>query len=84
MKSTRQEVYKVIDAERDYQDSLSSDRTDGRDHHSGDFIVMMNYYINKLNEAWTINAGDTEALKVMRKIAGIAVHCMEKHGAINR
>jgi hypothetical protein len=64
--------------------SLSSDRTDGRVRTVGEFTVMLHHYINKLDEAWTLNAGDTEALKVMRKIAGIAVNCMETHGAIPR
>lgn len=83
-KLTRFEVYNYIDGERDYQDKLSSDRTDGREHTVGDFVVMLNHYIQKLNEEWTLNAGDEEALKVVRKIAGITVHCMEKHGSTPR
>lgn len=82
--STRAEVYSALNSERDYQDKLGSDRTDGAQHTVGDYIVMLQSYQHKLTEAWTNNAGTEEALKVIRKIGGIAVHCMEDHGAIPR
>jgi len=84
MKSTRNEVYLVIDGERDYQDKLPPTRTDGQPHTVGNYITMLGYYHSKLQEAWALNSGDQQALDVMRKIAGIAVHCMEDHGAIHR
>lgn len=77
----REHVYIVIDTEREYQDKLGSERTDGTDHTVGDYVTMMQHYQNELVRAWTLNAGDDAALEVMRKIAGIAVHCMEDHGA---
>jgi hypothetical protein len=77
----REKVYNAINSERDYQDTLSSDRTDGAKHTVGDYIVMLQHYQQELVKAWTANAGTDEALNVMRKIAGIAVHCMEDHGA---
>ena len=40
--------------------------------------------MDKANEAWSMNAGDEDALDVVRKIGGIAVHCMEDHGAPER
>jgi len=73
----RQDVYKLIDGERAYQDSLSSTRTDGRNHVVGEYIVMLQHYMQKAIDAWTMNPGDTEALKVIRKMAGICVKCME-------
>jgi len=84
----RERVYLAIDSERSYQDKLKEDRTsnptDGTrsiDHTVGDFVTMMQYYQNELVGAWTENPGDENALHVMRKIAGIAVNCMEQHGA---
>lgn len=77
----RQDVYKLIDGERDYQDHLPSQRTDHRQHTVGEYLVMLHYYLEEADAAWTMNAGDSEALDVIRKIAGIAVHCMEDHGA---
>ncbi len=78
---TREEVYRAINAERDYQDNLPETRRDGRDHTVGEYIVMLHYYMNNLDKCWSMYPGDSEALEVMRKIAGIAVHCMEDHGA---
>ena len=78
---TRDEVYAAIDTERDYQEALPSTRTDGRDHTVGDYVTMLQHYQRELVKAWTLNAGDAPSLEVMRKIAGIAVHCMEDHGA---
>ncbi len=80
-KCSRQEVYAAIDGERDYQNFLSELRTDGRDKSVGEYITMMQYYQAQLVAAWTENPGDETALKVMRKMAGIAVRCMEEHGA---
>jgi hypothetical protein len=77
----RTDVYKLIDGERAYQEDLSSDRSDGVDRTVGDYITMMGYYYNEMVKQWTMNPGNEEALNVMRKIAGIAVHCMEDHGA---
>lgn len=77
----RNEVYNLLDGERDYQDSLGSDRTDGAKRTVGDYIVMLQHYQNELVRQWTLNPGNEQALDVMRKIGGIAVHCMEDHGA---
>ncbi len=80
-KTTRTAVYAAIDTERDYQDRLPPNRTDGVPRSVGDYTTMMQHYQTQLVAAWTTNAGDDQALHVMRKIAGIAVHCMEDHGA---
>lgn len=77
----REDVYKLIDSERAYQHTLPPNRTIGFSKTVGEYITMLHHYMNKLDEAWTCNAGDEKALEVMRKIAGIAVHCMEDHGA---
>jgi hypothetical protein len=80
----RQEVYNSIDTERDYQQSLPATRTDGRNHTVGDYVTMLQHYQSELVKAWTLNPGDQAALNVVRKIAGIAVRCMEDHGAPRR
>jgi len=84
MESTREEVYHAIDTERNYQDMQENLNGWLQKRTVGEWIVLINHYTTKLNEAWTVNTGDVEALKVMRKIAGIAVHCMEENGAIKR
>lgn len=81
---TRTEVYDALDSERSYQERLPSNRTDGLDHTVGDYVTMLQHYQTELVRGWTLNAGDEAALDVMRKIGGIAVHCMEDHGAPHR
>ena len=89
--TTRNEVYTVIDSERDYQDSLKADRTasptDGTrsiEHSVGDFLTMMSFYMREAQTAWTVCPSDKPALSSIRKIAAIAVNCMEQHGAPKR
>ncbi len=79
----RKDVYRLIDGERRYQDGLGDDRKrpSTEAHTVGDYVTMMSHYQVELARAWTLKAGDRQALEVMRKLAGIAVHCMEDHGA---
>ena len=45
---------------------------------------MLRTYMNKADEAWTLNAGDESALEIIRKMAGICVKCLEDHGEPRR
>ena len=77
----REEAYHAVDTERDYQDRLPISRTDGDYKTVGDYVTMLGHYHTKMVAAWTECPGNDAALEVMRKCAGIAVHCMEDHGA---
>ena len=77
----RADVFKLIDGERDYQDGLQPDRTDGSDKTVGEYLVMLQYYVDEAVAAWTTTAGPDSALDMIRKCAGICVHCMEDHEA---
>jgi hypothetical protein len=77
----RRKVYELIDGERKYQDSLPPSRTDGEQRSVGDYLTMLRSYMGKADAAWTDNPGDEQALDVVRKIASIAIRCMEDHGA---
>jgi hypothetical protein len=86
---TREEVFHAIETERNYQDLVIAG--DPRRHanslpaHSvGDYLTMLATYLRKAQDAWTLNGGDELSLHEIRKIAGIAVHCMEDHGAPER
>lgn len=81
MKATREDVYKAIDTERYYQDNKW-----GKDHpHEIDaFATYLRRYTAILDEVATVPSGDTAKLDVIRKIAGLAVVCMEQHGAPER
>lgn len=74
----RSEVYKLIDGERDYQNTKWPR---DHEHEAGAYVAMIHAYSTKALIAWTDNPGDEAALDVIRKIAGICVRAMEKHGA---
>ncbi len=83
----RAEVYKLIDNERDYQDRLGPDRTELPPTHPrevGESLTMMATYFRRAQDGWTEQAGNEAALDNIRKIAAIAVRCMEDHGAPER
>ncbi len=81
-KPTREQVYRLIDFERDYQDSLGEDRTDSQ-HTVNDCLVMFSVYLDAAIYDWTKD-GDKGCLKQISKLAGVAVHCMEDCGAPRR
>ena len=78
------QVCMLIASERDYQDQLSPARTDGRKKTVPGYLCMFDTYLRRAIDGWTDNAGDRLALINIRKLAGIAVHCMEDHGALYR
>ncbi len=71
------DVFPVIDGERDYQDNLGTNRTDGSEHDPYDYLVMLSTYLRTAQDAWTNNPGVLPCLDNVRKIAGIVVHCLE-------
>jgi hypothetical protein len=78
------QVHALVDRERYYQGVLGPNRTDARSKSVPGYLCMFDSYLRKAIDAWTFNAGDTLALENIRKLAGIAVHCMEDHGAPHR
>jgi hypothetical protein len=87
--ATRNEVYAAVDSERDYQDLFihgNPERCtqDQHPHSVGDYLTMLATYVRKAQDAWTNNPGVLPSLHEIRKVAGIAVACMEEHGAPGR
>jgi len=80
----RGQVHTLINTERTYQDNLPDTRTDGSNHTVCGFLCMFDTYLRRAIDGWTNNPGTAEALDNIRKLAGICVHCMEKHGAPHR
>lgn len=76
-------VQAIVNTERQYQDELRIGRTDGG-HKSSGYIVMLRHYVTQATERWTTHPGDEYALDVLRKVAGIAVHCLEDCGVTFR
>lgn len=89
----RPEVYAAIDGERDYQDRVWAENnpvnpthpTDLRPLSIGEDILLIEEYALKARAAWSVESRpEVGALHAIRKIADIAVRCMETHGAPRR
>jgi hypothetical protein len=80
----RDEVYKVIDTERDYQEEMirneyKPDIID--DLHLGDTIAAMQYNLDKAREEWYKNAvPHVTSMEYIRKICALGVQIAEKQG----
>jgi hypothetical protein len=84
-KMNRQDVYKLIDGERAYQDSLIEKAVyENQIHSVAAEILIINEYANRAQKAWTENFGDEAGLDVVRKIAALCVRCMEHHDTKSR
>ena len=79
----REDVYKLIDGEREYQlqrheIKMAEFPHRDQDHHVADWVLYIEYCVeeakNRLYEFDNVNA-----LNNVRKIAALAVACMEYH-----
>ena len=82
---SRNEVYAAVDSEREYQEYVvdpSLSEQESFDKHSlpGE-LVLMKLYLDRATNLWAGRPTNETALDCVRKIAGIAVRCMEHHGA---
>ena len=84
----RQEVYKVLDTERDYQEEMTADKTRPdmiEDLHIGDTLSAIEHNLKKARDEWYKGAvPHQEAIMYLRKIAGLCVQAGEKHGMPRR
>lgn len=78
MYSTREEVYKVIDGERDYQEKRWA--RPAHNHSNTEYLVYIQHYVNQAFTAVSTQDGDQATLSALRKIAALAVAAMEENG----
>lgn len=72
----REQVYQLIDSERDYQD----EKWGNLDHSIDELILYISAYSNELVKIAGTTLNRDEKLNFVRKIGGLAVACLEKHG----
>lgn len=80
---TREEVYRVIDGERKYQDWKWGSIED-RPHEVGAWIALMENLLEDARRAWGCSRSDMPALDELRKLVAVGVACMEQHGVPGR
>lgn len=74
---SRAYVYAAIDSERNYQETLA--RNDVTDQRPLEQLALIEHVISQLKADWYNKPGRVN-MSYFRKIAGIAVRCMEQHG----
>lgn len=80
---TREAVYKAIDSERNHQDRKWG-TPEKHPHEVGAWVTLIRKFVNDAEVAWSGSSNDYTALIEIRKVAAIAVACMEQHGVIQR
>lgn len=79
-------AYAAIDSERDYQEALraASHNAGGPPPEVAAFLLYMDEYLSRAKRIaaadWSSDAG-LKTLHQIRKVAALAVACMEVHGA---
>ena len=74
----RSGVYLLIDEERNYQDKVEWDHQ-GKPTVEAE-ILMIEEYVAKARQAWVTSDGDKPSLHELRKVAAMAIRCLENHG----
>jgi len=83
----RKQVYERIDGERDYQDKHCAEENFDVDKRAiSSHILTLELYLDKCKQVWgrTSNAKPDPTMDVMRKVAAIAVRCLEEWGCPER
>jgi hypothetical protein len=84
----REDVYKAIDTERDFQIDMTAreDRPDMiQDLHIGDTISAIQHNLEKARSEWYSGSEPHQAsMEYIRKIAGLCVQLGEKYDMPNR
>lgn len=80
----RQEVYKVIDGERTYQDNKWGDKSHDNSHEVEAWILYMEHNLVKARIAISTQAGSQGGLEHLRKVVALGIACFEVHGVPER
>lgn len=76
---TRQEVFALVDQEREHQDNKWG-TVRQHPHEVGGWLTIMRVYLQRAEAGWLGDLSDGESLAEVRKVAALAVACLEQHG----
>jgi len=84
-KASRIEVYRAIDTERVFQDDKWGEMDAANPVTVGEFVLLLEQYAAEARAVWSREfKPNDKTVEIVRKIAAIAVNCMEQHGAPQR
>lgn len=75
---TREQVYDVLNGERDYQDWKWD--TSKRTKPTESYMLYMKAYLDEAIQKISHEAGDFNALDILRKVVALGVACFEDNG----
>lgn len=80
----RQEVFELINGEREYQDSRWNESTtaSGGNHSPEEWFMYIENYISEAKHILSrknVQEGYPQAMSIMRKVASMSVAAMEQH-----
>jgi hypothetical protein len=75
----QQDVVEMVLEERRYQDERWGSIHE-RAHEVGAWLTLMKHHVGKAAADWSESSGDEKAVHGVRKVAAIAVACLEQHG----
>lgn len=89
MTTLRKQAYAALDSERAYQDfkwgqSASSGGPGNGNRTLDEFILYISGYADELKRIGSTESDPRKKLDFVRKVGGLAVACMEQHGAPRR
>ncbi len=73
---TREEVYRLIDGEREFQIAKWGHVKQGVAH----YVLVLICELQEAIEAWAKTGDETAVLDEIRQVAAVAVACLERHG----
>ena len=78
-------VYKVINGERNYQESLNNSWCNNGFSSIAEEILLAEEYLTRAKHSYCTKYGDKDAgLSELRSVAAILVRCFEHHGVPER
>ena len=83
----RDDVYRVIDSERDFQDEMTARDSNPEfvDMSMGDILLAIRHNLGLAESSWYPNAEPFEvSMEYLRKIAALSVKAGEKYGMKER
>jgi hypothetical protein len=78
MSLSRQEIHKILDEERDYQDAKYGGSIHDNQHTVSEWILFIRKHLNEAEDALYEN-DEKRALGAVRKITALGVAAMEVH-----
>lgn len=80
----REEIYKILDGERDYQEDRWGGEDHNRKHEIASWILYMEHYLTQAREIASMNGDETLALDKIRGVVAMGIACFEIYGVSAR